>query len=159
MKTLDFIRLDEKKVALVAEELKQLLADFQVFYTNLRGMHWNIKGHGFFILHEKFEGMYNDAAEKVDEIAERLLQLGHEPESRFSEYLKKAAIKEAAGIYYSDDAIKNIMESYKILMDEERKVIELAGEANDEVTVAMMSDFLVEQEKLIWMLVAYNSGK
>ena len=53
MKTLDYLHLNEKKVAGVASALHQLLADFQVHYTNLRGMHWNIKGHGFFVLHEK----------------------------------------------------------------------------------------------------------
>ena len=50
-----------------------MLADLQVFYSNLRGFHWNVKGHGFFVLHSKYEELYNDAAEKVDEVAERIL--------------------------------------------------------------------------------------
>ena len=70
MKTLDYIHLDAVAAGKVVEALQQLLADYQVFYTNLRGFHWNIKGHGFFVLHSKFEDMYNDAAEKVDELAE-----------------------------------------------------------------------------------------
>lgn len=84
MKTLDYLHLNEKKVAGVASALHQLLADFQVHYTNLRGMHWNIKGHGFFVLHEKFESMYDDTAEKIDEIAERILMLGGVPENKFN---------------------------------------------------------------------------
>ncbi|MFC4666705.1 Dps family protein [Falsiporphyromonas endometrii] len=159
MKTLDFIKLDEKSVAPVVESLKQLLADFQVYYTNLRGFHWNIKGHGFFILHEKFESMYNDAAEKVDEIAERILQLGGAPDNRFSEYLKIAKVKEVDSIACSDEAMSNIMQTISLLIEEERAVLDKASEAGDEVTVAMMSDFLVEQEKLVWMLVAFQSGK
>lgn len=93
MKTLNYIKLNESGVANVVSALHQLLADFQVYYTNLRGFHWNIKGHGFFVLHEKFESMYDDAAEKVDEIAERILMLGGVPENKFSEYLKVAKIK------------------------------------------------------------------
>ena len=54
MKTVDFLHLDEVGVNNVVNSLQQLLADYQVFYTNLRGFHWNIKGHGFFILHGKF---------------------------------------------------------------------------------------------------------
>lgn len=50
MKTLDYLHLNEKKVADVVSALHQLLADFQVHYTNLRGFHWDIKGHGFFVL-------------------------------------------------------------------------------------------------------------
>ena len=94
MKTLDYIHLDASAVSNVVASLKQLLADYQVFYTNLRGFHWNIKGHGFFVLHGKFEDMYNNAAEKVDELAERILMLGGEPENKFSEYLKVARVKE-----------------------------------------------------------------
>lgn len=85
MKTLDYLHLDEMKLNRVLDALQHLLADFQVYYTNLRGLHWNIRGRGFFTLHEKFETLYNDTAEKIDEIAERILMLGGVPENRFSE--------------------------------------------------------------------------
>ena len=71
----------------VTNALAQLLAEFQVHYTNLRNLHWNIKGHGFFVLHEEYEKMYDDVATKIDEVAERILQLGETPEHRFSAYL------------------------------------------------------------------------
>jgi starvation-inducible DNA-binding protein len=136
MKTLNYIKLNEKEVSSVVASLQQLLADFQVYYTNLRGFHWNIKGHGFFVLHSKFEELYNDAAEKVAELAERVLMLGGTP---------------------ADEALNNILETYSYLIAEERKLLSLASEVNDEVTVALMSDYLKEQEKMVWMLVAYNS--
>ena len=50
MKTLDYIKLNESGVNNVVASLQQLLADFQIYYTNLRGFHWNIKGHDFFVL-------------------------------------------------------------------------------------------------------------
>ena len=148
MKTLNYIKLNESGVANVVSALHQLLADFQVYYTNLRGFHWNIKGHGFFVLHEKFESMYDDAAEKVDEIAERILMLGGVPENKFSEYLKVAKIKEVSD---------NILETYGYLIGEERKIIELANEAGDDVTADLMTGYLKEQEKMVWMLVAFST--
>ncbi len=159
MKTVDYLHLDESGVNKVVEGLKQLLADFQVFYTNLRGFHWEIKGHGFFVLHEKFENMYDDAAEKVDELAERILMLGGVPENKFSEYLKVAQIKEVSGVSCGEEAVKHILDTFSYLIGEERKVLSLASEANDESTVALMSDYLTEQEKTVWMLVAYLSGE
>lgn len=129
MKTLNYIKLNESGVANVVSALHQLLADFQVYYTNLRGFHWNIKGHGFFVLHEKFESMYDDAAEKVDEIAERILMLGGVPENKFSEYLKVAKVKEVSDVACGSDAVSNILETYGYLIGEERKIIELANEA------------------------------
>jgi len=157
MKTLNYIKLNEKEVSSVVASLQQLLADFQVYYTNLRGFHWNIKGHGFFVLHSKFEELYNDAAEKVDELAERVLMLGGTPANKFSEYLKVAKVKEVDGVSNADEALGNILETYSYLIAEERKLLSLASEVNDEVTVALMSDYLKEQEKMVWMLVAYNS--
>ena len=157
MKTLNYIKLNESGVANVVSALHQLLADFQVYYTNLRGFHWNIKGHGFFVLHEKFESMYDDAAEKVDEIAERILMLGGVPENKFSDDLKVAKIKEESDVACGSDAVSNILETYGYLIGEERKIIELANEAGDDVTADLMTGYLKEQEKMVWMLVAFST--
>ena len=160
MKTLDYLNLDEKKVAGVVEGLSQLLADFQVYYTNLRGLHWNVRGKGFFTLHAKYEQLYNDAAEKVDEIAERLLQLGATPESRFSEYLKVSEVKESQIVHCGCSGLTQVLDTLKVLIRKERKLVSLASEAGDEVTVALMDDYLQGQEKLVWMLVAeLNNGE
>ena len=157
MKTLEFIKLNESGANNVVASLQQLLADFQVYYTNLRGFHWNIKGHNFFVLHSQFEKMYDDTAEKVDEIAERILMLGGVPVNKFSEYLKVARVKEVSGVSCGDEALENILNTYGQFIAEERKLLSLASEAGDEATVALMSDYLKEQEKLVWMLVAYST--
>ena len=157
MKTLDYLHLNENKVNSVVSALHQLLADFQVHYTNLRGFHWDIKGHGFFVLHSKFEDMYNDAAEKVDEIAERILMLGGTPANKFSDYLKVANVNEVDKVSNGDEALNNILQSISYLIGEERKILSIASQAGDEVTVSMMSDYLKEQEKMVWMLTAYSN--
>ena len=155
MKTLDYFELNEVKVVNVVDALHNLLADFQVYYTNLRGFHWKIKGRDFFVLHEKFESMYDDAAVKVDEIAERIIMLGGTPENKFSNYLKVARIPEVSNISTTLESVKNILNTYKHLMAEERKLINLANEADDVVTADMLTGYLKEQEKMIWMLVAF----
>ena len=157
MKTLDYLNLNEVKVANVVASLQNLLADFQVYYTNLRGFHWEIKGRGFFVLHEKFESMYDDAAAKIDEIAERILMLGGTPENRFSNYLKVARIPEVSGVSTSRDSVDNILSTYKHFMAEERKLIDLANEANDVVTADLLTGYLKEQEKMVWMLIAFST--
>ena len=157
MKTLDFLNLNEAKALNIVAGLQQLLADFQVHYTNLRGFHWEIKGRGFFVLHEKFESMYDDAAAKVDEIAERILTLGGTPENKYSGYLKVARIPEVSGVSSSREAVDNVLNTYKHFIAEERKLIKLAEEANDVVTVDMLTGYLKEQEKMVWMLVAFST--
>ena len=157
MKTLDVLGLDEKKVNGVVSALNQLLADFQVYYMNLRGLHWNVKGKGFFTLHAKYEELYNDAANKVDEIAERILQLDATPENRFSEYLKVASIKEDGFQQKGSEGIDIVLGTLKNLIQQERNLIKTAEEANDEVTVAIMDEYLQQQEKTVWMLVSFLS--
>ena len=157
MKTLDYLNLNEAKTMNVVSGLQQLLADFQVYYTNLRGFHWEIKGRGFFVLHEKFEDMYNDAAAKIDEIAERILTLGGTPENKFSKYLNAAHVAEVSGVSRSSEAVEHVLETYKHFIAEERKLIDLANDANDAVTVDMLTGYLKEQEKMIWMLVAFST--
>ncbi len=155
MKTTDYTGLSAVNTTEVVKGLQQLLADYQVFYTNLRGFHWNVKGKRFFQLHEQFENYYNNVAEKVDEIAERILMLGEVPPHNFSDYLKVAHVKESDYVSEGKKAVQNVLETYTYLIAEERKLLSLADKAGDEVTVAMMSDYLREQEKQVWMLTAY----
>jgi starvation-inducible DNA-binding protein len=157
MKTLDYTQLNAKTSKSTAEELQQLLANYQVFYTNMRGFHWNVKGRGFYQLHELFEKMYDDAAEKVDEIAERILMLGEVPSHNFSNYLKVSQIKETGVVSDPDEIVKLILDSLKALIAQEHKILEIASEGNDEATTTMIGDFLSEQEKSVWMLTSFLS--
>ena len=68
MKKINYLGLDPLKAEKLAAKLNFLLCNYQVFYMNLRGFHWNIKGEKFFELHLKFEELYNDAQLKIDEI-------------------------------------------------------------------------------------------
>lgn len=157
MKVTDLTKLNTAGAVTVVDALQQLLADFQIFYTNLRGYHWNVKGKDFFVLHAEFEKLYNDAAEKADEIAERILMLDGVPAHNFSAYLKQSKIKESGYVSSGDDGLKDVLNTYSYLIASERAIVKLAQEIDDEATVALMSDYIKEQEKLIWMLVAYYS--
>ena len=67
------IGLDTEKSEKLVISLNSLLSNFQVYYQNLRGLHWNIKGKSFFELHVKFEEFYTDSQEKIDLIAEKMM--------------------------------------------------------------------------------------
>ncbi|WP_439291336.1 Dps family protein [Lonepinella koalarum] len=138
----------------IAEELNNLLATYQVFYMNVRGYHWNIKGVQFFSLHEKFEEYYDDLVEKIDEIAERILTLGYIPSNIFSEYLKVSKVQEHTGATSAQDTLQGALKGFQTLLQQQREILALAGDADDEGTASLMSDYIKEQEKTIWMLKA-----
>ena len=143
----------------LAKKLNILLANYHLFYQNARGFHWNITGDKFFELHVKFEELYTDALLKIDEIAERILTLGHTPLHTFSDYVKESSIKEAKDVTEGKKAIELILNGYSVLLPLERELLSLSAEAEDEGTNALMSDYIREQEKTVWMYNAYMGGK
>ena len=149
------IGLDKKDAAALSKKLNELLANYQLFYMNTRGFHWNIKGDKFFELHLKFEELYNDSFLKIDEIAERILTLGSTPIHTYTEYMKLAKIKEVKNVSDGSKALQAILKAYEILLPLERQLLELSDKMNDEGTNALMSTYIGEQEKLIWMYSAY----
>src|SRR5690606_9996671 len=105
MAKLNSIVLDVKKSDQLAEKLNDLLANYSIFYQNVRGDHWNIKGEKFFELHVKLEELYNDLLLKIDEVAERILTLGHAPNHKYSDYGSISKIKESSHV---SDGVKAV---------------------------------------------------
>jgi starvation-inducible DNA-binding protein len=154
MKT-TILGLDLQKTENLVVSLNSLLSNFQVYYQNLRGLHWNIKGKSFFELHFKFEEFYTDSQEKIDLIAERILTLEGTPLHTFEDYSELSKVTVGKNISNDVDAVKLVVNSLSELLKIERTILNESDEANDEGTNSMMSDFIAEQEKTIWMLNAW----
>lgn len=139
----------------MVQPLNSLLADYQVFYQKLRNYHWNVYGPQFFKLHEKFEEMYDEAADQIDEIAERILALGARPASTFKEYLELASLKEDVTIPAPDAMVENILADLKKLIAALRGVADKAAGANDPATANLVEEIADGHEKTAWMLTAW----
>ncbi|MFT5963485.1 MAG: starvation-inducible DNA-binding protein [Flavobacterium sp.] len=154
MKT-NILGLPVEESELIVTELNNLLSNHQVYYQNLRGIHWNIRGKRFFDLHVKFEELYNDAQLKVDMVAERVLTLGGTPLHTFEDYIKNNKLVVGKNVSNDEKAIHLIVSSLSDLLKIEREILNKSAEINDEGTNSMMSDFIVEQEKTLWMMQAW----
>jgi len=155
MKQKNQIGLEPVETSNLAELLNDLLANYQVFYMNVRGFHWNIRGDKFFELHAKFEELYNDALVKIDEIAERILTLGYTPLHSYTAYQETSEIEEQTDVSDGATAVNHILDGFKVLLTKERALLKLSAEAEDEGTNALMSDYVREQEKLVWMYSSF----
>ncbi len=145
------IGLENSQVKELIDKLNDLLANYQVFYQNTRGFHWNIKGHKFFELHVKFEELYDDLHGKIDEIAERILTLGGTPMHTFEDYVKVSEVKAMKNASEDVVCVQGLLDGFKILLDKQRVILDLSNKMDDEGTNAMASDYIREQEKLVWM--------
>ncbi|MBM7540340.1 Dps family protein [Amphibacillus cookii] len=139
------------------DHLSKLVATHGVLFTKLHQHHWFVKGPNFFILHEKFEELYDEINEHFDEFAERLLTIGGEPFSTLQEFIDNSSISETP--YTKEvkqaDMVKSVLEDFGILVKDLAEGIKLAGEAGDDITEDMFIGYKTEIEKNMWMLEAY----
>lgn len=154
-KATNILGLPVEETGLIAAELNILLSNFQVYYQTLRGLHWNIRGKRFFDLHVKFEELYNDAQLKIDAIAERVLTLGATPLHTFEDYMANNRLQIGKNISKDVQAVQLVIDSLTDLLKIERVILDESGKIGDEGTNSMMSDFIKEQEKTIWMMKAW----
>lgn len=159
MKTMsELLGIENKQSVQLINQLNALLANYQLYYQNLRGFHWNIKGDKFFELHTKFEELYDDAVLKIDEVAERILTLGGTPLHTFADYIDNSEIKQQKDVSKGIECMQNTLENLSVLVRLEKEIIPVADEANDEGTLTLLTDYITQQEKVMWMLKAWLSN-
>lgn len=149
------IAMLDERTGQVAGELNLLLANYQIYYQNLRGLHWNISGPSFFTLHEKFEELYTSAASNIDMLAERILTLNATPLHTFQDYLDHAKLDVAKGITDDRRAVETVLNNQTFLINHLRNIIDFSDEFNDEGTNDMAVELLRKLEKHTWMMAAY----
>jgi len=134
--------------------LNGFLSDNQIYYQNIRGLHWNIVGQQFLNLHVKLEELYTASALDVDEIAERIRMLGATPLHTFEDYIAAAKLQVAKNISDETEAITTALANIEFLVNEAKAIFNKADELTDIGTTDLLSRYILEAEKNIWMLKA-----
>ena len=153
---MSYLNMNDDKLLPTVVELNALLADYHIYYQNLRNFHWNILGENFFELHQKFEELYTDARVKIDEIAERILTLRYHPMSNLKDYLATASIEEASSKQTDKQMVLSILDNHAVLLKQMSRVIAKAEKTNDEGTIDLIGAYIRELEKSSWMLDAFT---
>lgn len=141
---------------LYTQKMNKYLANLFVFYVKQHNLHWFIKGNNFFELHAKFEELYNQTAEHLDEVAERLLQLKVLPVASLKQALDLADIEELDSKHIDcKTAVEILVKDYKKLIADVKEISKLANEAGDEGTSDQFVGYLKDHEKTVWLLESY----
>lgn len=141
----------------VVKELNQQVANWTVAYTKLHNFHWYVKGPNFFSLHVKFEELYNEASQYVDELAERILAVGGNPVGILTECLEQSIVKEAAKGYSAEQMVEELSQDFTNISKQLEKAIEIAGNAGDDVSEDMFIGMQTSVDKHNWMFKSYLS--
>ena len=136
----------------IVEKLNLLLANYEMYYQNLRALHWNIRGKLFFMLHGKYEELYNEAAAVIDEIAERVLMLDETPLHTYEDFINTSKISAVKNVIDANKSLEIVLENQEMLHETAYEVNKVASESGDEGTVALLSEIISSLEKNIWML-------
>ncbi|WP_226034870.1 Dps family protein [Aquibacillus saliphilus] len=136
--------------------LNQELSNFAVLYIKLHRYHWFVQGRHFFKLHEVFEDLYNEAAQDLDEVAERILAIDGKPLATMHKFIKETTLQEAQADDKENEIINQLSEDYRTMINEIKETgIPLAEEINDQPTSDLLNDIRGRFEKHVWMLRAY----
>lgn len=140
----------------LTEKMNVYLANQQISFIKLHNLHWYVQGPAFFTLHAKFEELYDQTAEIIDQVAERLLALGGQPIANLKQALSVATIKELESAPVSSEAsIQHLRTDVEYWVKDTKEIAQLADEQGDAVTADLFNEYLQNYEKLLWMLKAY----
>lgn len=151
------IGINQQDRELVAEHLKQLLADSYTLYLQTHNFHWNVTGPMFTQLHTMFEEHYNELAIAVDDIAERIRSLDVAAPGTYKAFAQLSSIQEVDGVPSADEMIQLLTKGHEQVVKICRKALSVAQDADDESSSALISDRMRIHEKTAWMLRALAS--
>jgi len=150
------IGITEKNRQAVAAALNQLLADEHILYNKTRNYHWSIEGPSFMEFHKLYEGQYDELAEIIDQIAERIRTIGHFAEGRLKEYLGLTDLLEPSTTNDQQKQVKNLLDDHETIIRYIRKQIDIIDEKyKDAGTVDFLTGVMKQHEKIAWFIRSY----
>ncbi|WP_428911253.1 Dps family protein [Niallia sp. Krafla_26] len=139
----------------LTQAVNKQVANWMVLYVKLHHYHWYVKGHHFFTLHEKFEELYDEANEHIDELAERILSIGGSPVSTLKECLEISSLTEAKGNETEEEMVRETISDFQTIIGECQTAMDLAEKEDDQGTSDMLLSIVSGLQKHVWMLQAY----
>jgi len=148
------IGITEENLKNVSKLLQTCLADLHVLYLKTRNFHWNVEGENFGPLHELFEKQYKQLESIIDEVAERIRNLGFFAVGSLQGFAELATIDEHMEERTDAKEMLRILASdheshIRFLRDAIEKIDE---EYEDVGTADFLTDNLRAHEKIAWML-------
>ncbi len=146
------VGLPEETRSAVSEGLSRVLADTYALYLKTQNFHWNVRGPEFYSLHLLFEKQYEELAEAVDEVAERIRALGYFVDASFTAFASVSTIKGEDKVLNAKEMITSLIHGHETCIRNMRKVAEIGDRDLDFATVDMLGRMLGAHEKMAWFL-------
>ena len=139
--------------------LNQRLASAVDLQMQLKQAHWNVKGPSFIGLHELFDKVAEAVENYVDEIAERVVQLGGVAEGT----VRMAAARTRLPEYSTDIAegmahVEGVARALSTFGAEARHMIDEADVLDDADTADLFTEISRGIDKWLWFVEAHSQA-
>ncbi len=150
------IGLSDKNSKEVSGILNNILADEYLLYTKTRNYHWNIEGSNFMEMHLFFENQYTAIDESIDEIAERVRQIGHYAQGRLTDFIKQSQLVEQQYTSDQQKQLKNLLDDHEAIIRFLRLHIDIfTDKYKDAGNADFITGLMEKHEKMAWFLRSY----
>jgi starvation-inducible DNA-binding protein len=148
------IGISQEHLTEISQVLSRILADEFVLYTKTRNAHWNLEGPNFHSMHILFESQYNELAEIIDKVAERIRMLGHYAPATLKQILELTHLtEETREKNDSTGFIKELLNDHEyIIINIRIQINRLAEQLKDAGTSDYLTDLTEYHEKVAWVL-------
>jgi starvation-inducible DNA-binding protein len=154
----------EPKIGLTKEELSKSIKDLTVvlsnemiLYVKTRKFHWNVTGNSFMELHKLFENQYSTLEETIDDVAERISELGGKAIGTMKEFIKNSILEEDSNFINQNEMLEELLNDHEKIIIQLRKFIKNAEEIEDVGTADFLTSILMDHESKSWILRKYLS--
>lgn len=146
------IALEPKVCSDIAQTLSQVLANTYVLYTKTQNFHWNLVDARFYSLHLLFEKQYEELADAVDLLAERMRMINAKAPGSMREFLELTLLEESVGSLSGNEMIRELNEDHIFCANALRPLVGEIADRGDEGTSDLFVSLLRAHEKNAWML-------
>ena len=148
------IALSEQACAQSADNLNQLLADTLTLRDLYKKHHWQVAGPTFYQLHLLFDKHYEEQAELVDEIAERIMMLGGVSIAMAADVAETTIIpRPPKGREEVPVQISRLIRAHEMILEEARTMARQAADADDQGTNDLLvSEVIRHNEMQVWFV-------
>ncbi|GLZ04380.1 DNA starvation/stationary phase protection protein [Actinomadura sp. NBRC 104412] len=146
--------LTEAAQKTVGDALQTSLVDLIDLALVAKQAHWNLVGRNFKVVHEHLDEVVDLARQYQDEVAERAIAIGVNPDGRARTVADRTVLPQPEAGYLADDkVVATITDTLARLVERFRERVEVTDEP-DKVTQDLFIEIVAALEKQHWMFQA-----
>lgn len=136
--------------------LNPILGSLLDLWSQVKQAHWNIHGATFIAIHEFLDKIADSLVDQVDEVAERIVQLGGVAEGTIRMGSKSTILKESeTGVLPIPSALEGLADRFAKIGALMRKEIEHSDELGDPNTADILTGIGNDLDKNLWFIESH----